>query len=105
MKIIILVVMVLSFNVNAEQKYNAEGHPIDEEGYVIMDGSANDAYMDNDPNYEPEPYVPVAEYESVENNRSSATRTRSAPRSKPRRTRSKPSSNWRKYAQGGFFAV
>ena len=65
MKIIILVVMVLSFNVNAEQKYNDESYPVDEEGYVIMDSSANDAYMDNDPGYKPEKWVPGAEYEPI----------------------------------------
>ena len=64
MKIIMLVVgIILAFNVNAEQRVNADGYPIDEEGYVIMDSSANDAY--DDPNYNPTPWVPGAEYESI----------------------------------------
>ena len=58
---LILLGLVLAFSVNAEQKYNAEGYPVDDEGYVIMDSSsANDAY--NDPGYKPSKWVPGAEY-------------------------------------------
>ena len=34
----------------------------DEEGYPIMDSSANDEYLDVDPNYKPSPWVPGKEY-------------------------------------------
>ena len=50
-KIILAIIIALAFNVGAEQKYNDEGYPVDDEGYVIMDSSANYAYMNFDPNY------------------------------------------------------
>ena len=62
---LILLGLMLAFSVNAEQRVNSEGYPIDEDGYVIMDSSANDAYMDDDPSYNPTPWVPGAEYESI----------------------------------------
>jgi len=54
-KLILVVGMVLSFGAGAEQKYNTEGYPVDDEGYVIIDSSANDAYMTFDPNYSESP--------------------------------------------------
>lgn len=74
------------------------GYPVDSDGYAIMENPGNEAYMDNDPNYKPEKWVPGTEYEPIEARKSSP----SSGSSKSTTSVGPSTRNWKKFAQGGF---